>query len=76
MCNKIKKYSVIDTIEKKGDSGDERFRRYEYWGIASCYLIHYVGDHSIYKPFCHRNSTKQERPFIRSAPFVKKEVST
>ena len=75
MSKKIKKkYSVIDTMEKDKDTGDARFKRYEYWGIGSCYLVHYVGDHSLYKAFKHRNSTKQERPFIRSAPFVKPEV--
>ena len=45
MSKKVKKkYSVIDTMEKDKDTGDARFKRYEYWGIGSCYLVHYVGD--------------------------------
>lgn len=68
-----KKSSAIDVEnESKGDDG---FRRFEFWGVGSFYMIHYVGDHTIYKSFAHRNSTKQQKPFIRSAPFVKDKVS-
>lgn len=36
--------------------------------------MHYVGDHTVFVPFKHRNSQKQIKPFIRSAPHVKDKV--
>ena len=38
--------------------------------------MHYTGDHSVFTPFCHRNTKpdlKHCKP-IRSAPFVKEKV--
>ena len=34
-------------------------------GIQSSYLIRYIGDHEIYKPFSHRNCKKSCKPFVR-----------
>uniref|UniRef100_A0A1X7V0E4 Uncharacterized protein n=1 Tax=Amphimedon queenslandica TaxID=400682 RepID=A0A1X7V0E4_AMPQE len=49
-----KKSSAIDVEnETKGDDG---FRRFEFYGVGSFYMIHYVGDHTIYKGFAHLNS--------------------
>ena len=32
--------------------GDNRFHRYEYWGIGSYFFMHYVGDCTISEGFC------------------------
>ena len=55
--------------------GDDRFRRYEYWGIESYFMMHYVGNCTIFEGFCHRNSKDNTKPYIRSAPHVKDKVS-
>lgn len=68
----MKKSSMIDL--KDVPSGDERFHRHEYWGVDTLFILHYVGDCSIFEGFAHRNS-KYKRPFIRSAPCVKEKVN-
>ena len=71
--NICKKSSVIDTeLDKKGD---KRFRRHEYWGVGSIFLVHYLGDSTIFRNFKHRSSKKNTKPFVRSAPHVKKKVN-
>ena len=69
-----RKTSAIDVNDGGKLSGDNRFKRLEYWGIQSSYLIHYIGDHEILKPFGHRNSKKSCKPFVRSAPHIKEKV--
>lgn len=69
-----RKTSAIDVNDVDKQSGDNRFKRLEYWGIGSSYLIHYLGDQEIYKPFSHRNSKKSFKPFVRSAPHIKEKV--
>ena len=71
-----RKTSAIDANDGGKHRGDNRFKRLEYWGIQSSYLIHYIGDHEIYKPFSHRNCKKSCKPFVRSAPHVKEKVTT
>ena len=66
---------MIDLASCEKDKGDKRFRRFEYWGLGPFYLLHYTGDHTVYEGFQHRNSTKPGKPFIRSAPHVKRMVS-
>ena len=44
-----RKTSAIDVNDGGKLSGDNRFKRLEYWGIQSSYLIHYIGDHEIFK---------------------------
>ena len=59
------------------DKGNPQFRRWEYWGFASYFCMHYTGDHSVFTPFCHRNAKpdlEHCKQFIRSAPFVKEKV--
>lgn len=68
----MKKTSTIDL--KDSPHGDNRFYRYEYWGIDSMFILHYVGDCHIFEGFQHRNSKYKKRPFIRSAPCVKDKV--
>ncbi|XP_019860322.1 PREDICTED: uncharacterized protein LOC109588615 [Amphimedon queenslandica] len=70
-----KKNNVIDIKEKKKGEGDKRFRRQEYWGVGQFFLIHYFGDHSIFKSFKHRSSKTNTKPFVTSAPRVKEKVS-
>ena len=66
---------MIDLEVNGKETGDKRFRRFEYWGIGSYFVLHYVGDHTLFVPFKHRNSQKQTKPFvIRSAPHVKDKV--
>ena len=69
-----KKSSVIDVKGEEKDRGDNTFKRLEYWGIQSSYLIHYLGDHQVYVPFEHRNCRRNTKPFVRSAPHVKEKV--
>ena len=52
-----------------------QFRRWEYWGFSSLFILHSTGDHTVFSGFAHRNSRKISRPFIRSAPYVKEKVS-
>ena len=68
-----KKNRMIDLEEE--EKGDNRFRRFEYWGIGPFFMLHYVGDHSVFKPFTHRSPSKQTKPYILSAPIVKEEVN-
>ena len=70
-----KKSSTIDIPNDNTGKGDNRFHRYEYWGIGSYFFMHYVGDCTISEGFCHRNSKDNTKPFIRSAPHVKGKVS-
>ena len=70
-----KKSSTIDIPNDNAGRGDDRFRRYEYWGIESYLLIHYVRDCTVFEGFCHRSSKDNTKPFIRSAPHVKDKVS-
>ena len=69
-----KKTGAIDVKDRKSEIGDNSFKRFEYWGIGSSYLIHYLGDHTIYKSFQHRNCKKASKPFVRSAPHIKEKV--
>lgn len=71
-----RKTSAIDVNDRGKQSGDNRFKRLEYWGIRSSYLIHYIGDLEIYKPFSHRNSKTSCKSFVRSAPHIKEKVAT
>ena len=41
------KTSAMDVNDEGKQRGDNRFKRLEYWGIRSSYLIHYIGDHEI-----------------------------
>lgn len=66
---------MIDSEDKKKGEGDSRFRRHEYWGVGQFFLIHYFGDHTVFKSFRHHNSKIQEKPFVTSAPHVKEKVS-
>ena len=74
LCNEAKS-STIDILNDNTSKGDNRFHRYEYWGIGSYFFMHYVGDCTILEGFCHRNSKDNTKPFIRSAPHVKGKVS-
>ena len=67
-----KKSSAIDSMDKKG--GDNRFRRFEFWGIGTYFMLHYLGDDAVFQAFCHRNSKSTSKPFVRSAPHVKDKV--
>ena len=70
-----KKSSAIylNSADKKGDC---HFRRFEYWGIGSYFMLHYVGDDTLYQGFNHRNRMNDDsKPFVRSAPHVKDKVN-
>ena len=69
-----KKSSVIDVPNDNSGKGDDRFHRFEYWGIGPYFLVHYVGDCTVFEGFCHRNSNDTIKPFIRSASHVKEKV--
>lgn len=69
------KSGSIDLVNIEKESGDSRFKRIEYWGIGSSYMMHYIGDDAIFTPFSHRNSKKSTKPFVRSAPHIKEKVS-
>ena len=69
-----KRSNAVDDASLVSRQGDSRFRRWEYWGYESYYILHYTGDHTIFTTFGHRNSKNTSRPFIRSAPFVKEKV--
>ena len=68
-----KKAGFIDEKDEETDIGDNTFKRLEYWSVGSSYLIHYMGDHTLFEPFTHRNS-KLSKPFVRSAPHIKEKV--
>lgn len=68
----MKKNSVIDV--KGSSAGDNRFRRYEYWGLGQKFVLHYMGDDTVFKGFEHRNSKHSRKPFVRNAPLVKNKV--
>ena len=65
---------MIDLKNLPKGEGDPSFRRWEYWGYGSYFLLHYTGDHKVYESFSHRSCKNSKRPFIRSAPFVKEKV--
>ena len=69
-----KKSSSIDLEGNGSKNGDPRFRRFEYWGVGTHYILHYLGDNTIFKGFKHWNSKTSTKPFIRSAPHVKDKV--
>ena len=69
-----KKSSTIDVPNENSGKGDDNFRRFEYWGIGPYFLVHYVGDSTVFEGFSHRNSKDTIKPFIRSAPHVKEKV--
>ena len=69
-----KKSSTIDVPNDDSGKGDDRFCRFEYWGIGSYFLVHYVGDCTVFGGFCHRNSKDTIKSFVRSAPHVKEKV--
>jgi len=63
-----KKSSAID-LNSVDNKGDNRFRRFEYWGIGSYFMLHHVGDDTLYQGFSHRNRKNDtSKPFVRSAP--------
>ena len=66
---------MIDMEEKKKGEGDPRFRCHEYWGFSSMFILHYLGDHTVFKGFKHRNSKVKVKPFVTSAPHVKEKVN-
>ena len=70
-----KKTGAIDVAGIEKQTGDNSFKRLEYWGIGSSYLIHYLGDHNAFVPCAHRNSKKSTKPFVRSAPHIKERYS-
>ena len=69
-----KKTGAIDVAGIEKQTGDNSFKRLEYWGIGSSYLIHYLGDHNAFVPCAHRNSKKSTKPFVWSAPHIKEKV--
>ena len=69
-----KKSSTIDVPNDNSGKGDDKFCRFEYWGIGPYFLVHYVGDSTVFEGFSHRNSKDTIKPFIRSAPHVKEKV--
>lgn len=64
---------MIDVPEEDRRKGDSRFRRFEYWGMGSYFLLHYVGDSSVFVSFRHRSCKVATKPFVTSAPHVKKK---
>ena len=40
---------MIDMEEKKKGEGHPRFRCHEYWGFSSMFILHYLGDHTVFK---------------------------
>ena len=70
-----KKSSSIDLEGNKSKTGDPRFQRFEYWGVGTHYVLHYLGDNTIFEGFKHRNSKTSTKPFIRSAPHVRDKVT-
>ena len=62
---------MIDTGERISGKGDKIFGQFEYWGLGNYFIVHYVGDETVFKGFEHRNSKQNVKPFIRSAPHVK-----
>jgi len=61
--NVIKKRSKV--LATPIDShGDTRFRRWEFWGYHSYYIVHYTGDENVYAPFVHKNSKKSRRHLL------------
>ena len=69
-----KKTAAIDGKDMNKATGNNLFKRFEYWGVGSYFLLHYLGDHTLFVPFEHRNSKKNAKPFVRSAPFIKEKV--
>ena len=69
-----RKSSVIDA-DSDDRHGDKRFKRHEYWGVGQHYIIHYIGDDTVFQNFAHHNSKEKSRPFIRSAPHIKNKVN-
>ena len=70
-----KKSSAID-LNSVDNKGDNRFRRFEYWGIGSYFMLHHVGDDTLYQGFSHRNRKNDtSKPFVRLAPHVKDKVT-
>ena len=70
-----KRSNVLDdkSCSKKGE-GNDKFRRWEYWGFECYFLMHYTGDYTVFVPFAHRGAKNQKNPFIRSAPHIKEKV--
>jgi len=70
-----KKTASIDVKDMKNlHTGNNSFKRLEYWGVGSYFLLHYPGDHTFFVQFKHRNSKKNTKPFVKSAPFIKEKV--
>ena len=66
-----KKTASIDVKDKDKATDDNSFKRLEYWGIGSFYLVHYLGDHTVFVPFEHRNSKNNTKPFTGPAESVR-----
>lgn len=65
---------MIDCEHLNRKRGDPAFRREEYWGVGPYFLIHYYGDHTVFKGFKHRNSKSNTNQFVTTAPYVKEKV--
>uniref|UniRef100_A0A1X7VBC5 Uncharacterized protein n=1 Tax=Amphimedon queenslandica TaxID=400682 RepID=A0A1X7VBC5_AMPQE len=72
-----KRSNYIDREGLPRNKGDDPFRRWEFWGYGSSFILHYTGKDSIFNPFAHCGHRKDEtaRPFIRSGHFIKKKVT-
>ena len=71
-----KRSNAVDSASLPVGEGDMNFRRWEYWGFGSFFVLHYTGNHNVFSSFAHRTAKAQQsqKPFIRSAPFVKEKV--
>ena len=65
---------MIDSEHFERNKGDTAFRREEYWGVGPYFLVHYYGDHTVFKGFKHRSSKLNTNQFVTSAPHVKDKV--
>ena len=53
---------IVKPLPQK--EGDDRFRKWEYWGYKSYFILHYTDNHTVYKAFPHRSLKQASRPFI------------
>ena len=65
---------MVDVEGEVKGKGDNCFRRHEYWDSGPFFILHYIGDSTVFKGFKHRNSKVQTKPFVTSAPHVKEKV--
>ena len=69
-----KRSNAIDSCDLAKEQGCRSFRKWEYWGLSSFFVLHYTGDHRVFKPFAHRGAKEDNKVYVRSAPFVKDKV--